>query len=349
MKKAVIRFVRVALTVLILFLFLLFSKEVTSGVSNGLNVCALVLIPSLFPFLILSHLLVHSKLGKALQEFSAPFLTRWFGLPACCASAIIMGLIGGYPAGAQVVAQMQKQGEIDQATSQRLLWLCVNAGPSFLITALGVGILGDARAGLILYLAQILSVFVIGFILGRFFPLQISRKSGPVKNALSFGDALVHSVKGAIDSMLSVCGYVLAFSALISILEQTSVSLFPMIALLEVTLGCTKSAVVGAPLWWYGFLTSFAGLSVHMQVLSFFPAPRPAYLSFLLSRIAHGVCTAFLTGLLLIFFPHTAQVALSLSQPVANLSGSPLFSLILMMMCGVFLLSFPQKSWRSLD
>ena len=74
------------------------------GAAAGLDVCLGVLVPSLFPFLVLSVFLVRSG-GAALlgRVFDRPFRLL-FRLPGCCAPGVLVGLAGGYPAGARGAA-----------------------------------------------------------------------------------------------------------------------------------------------------------------------------------------------------------------------------------------------------
>ena len=91
---------------------LLWPEATSTGVSRGLSICSSVIIPSLFPFLVLSGFLVKSGVSAALgRRLERP--TRFlFGLPGCCAAGILIGFIGGYPAGAIAVGELMKQGAL---------------------------------------------------------------------------------------------------------------------------------------------------------------------------------------------------------------------------------------------
>lgn len=61
---------------------LIYSDIVRQGVLNGLQTCAFVLIPSLFPFMALSGILSESRAANTLQKVLAPVTRRFFRLPA---------------------------------------------------------------------------------------------------------------------------------------------------------------------------------------------------------------------------------------------------------------------------
>jgi len=62
-------------------------QAVSGGVSRGLSICSTVIIPSLFPFLVLAGFLVRSGVGAALGRRLERPVRFLFGLPGCCASA----------------------------------------------------------------------------------------------------------------------------------------------------------------------------------------------------------------------------------------------------------------------
>lgn len=346
--KLVKRFVRLFLFFLWAILLLSFPQQVGNGIRLGLTSCGSVLIPSLFPFMVLSNLAVYSRIGKDLARFLEPISRKWFRLPSRCAVALFMGMIGGYPVGAQIVSEMLDRGEINRNTAERLLCLCVNAGPSFLIAAVGSSMLGNLKSGVLLLSAQVCSVLILGCVLGRIDPVDDRSSVSHISNTYPLGDALVMSVSKAITGMLSLCGYVLLFSMVLSLTEQLPFDLFYLTSLFEVTSGCLAAVNRHASLPFLGFLTSFGGFSVHFQVFSFFHKQRPSTVRFLISRILYGGLTASLVKVGLSLFPRAVSVS-AVNRYTAQIPASPLFSVLLMVLCAVFLLSFPESIWRRLD
>ena len=78
---------------------LIWPQAVAGGVSRGLSICGTVIIPSLFPFLVLAGFLVRSGVSAALGRRLERPTRFWFGLPGCCAAGILVAFVGGYPAG----------------------------------------------------------------------------------------------------------------------------------------------------------------------------------------------------------------------------------------------------------
>ena len=86
---------------LILFSFIAFLCSIiiimpqasASGVITGLKFCSEILIPSLFPFMVLSSLIIKTGLSEKTGEFFSPIIKNLFHLPSCTAATIILSLI----------------------------------------------------------------------------------------------------------------------------------------------------------------------------------------------------------------------------------------------------------------
>ena len=82
------------------------SPWVGEGMRRGPAICATVMIPSLFPFLILSDFVARTQVGRMLERPLGGVAKHLYHCPPQLAPAILMSWIGGYPAGARVLAGM---------------------------------------------------------------------------------------------------------------------------------------------------------------------------------------------------------------------------------------------------
>ena len=194
---------------------ILAPQQMIDSARYALRLCAELIIPSLFPFFVVSGLL--SRLGFSARlagRLSRP-AARLYGISGAGATALFMGLIGGYPLGAAYIADMRRQGLISAEEGERLMGFCNNSGPAFLIGSIGAGVFGSARLGLGLYIIHILSALITGL----FF-----RGSGRYKAQMphlpeSRGSALIDSVRQAAQSILSVCGFIVCFCVIIGLMD----------------------------------------------------------------------------------------------------------------------------------
>mgnify|MGYP005801661661 FL=1 len=341
-------------------------QAVSGGVSRGLSICSTVIIPSLFPFLVLAGFLVRSGVGAAVGRRLERPVRFLFGLPGCCASAILISLVGGYPAGGVAVGELVRTGQITQREGKRLLRFCVNAGPAFILSTVGAGLLGNMRYGLVLFGAHIAASLLLG-ILGHVLDGRRPRKETAEKRPkpelkLPAAAAFVESVNAACRSLLYMCGFVVLFAALLALCDVTGISGFftwlltkPFSALgldasalscllpclLEVSCGCVEAAGAGAmaPLL-LGLAMGWGGLSVHCQLAA---SLHPYHLmdrGFFAGRALHALLAGMLSVLLFRIIPLPVGVFSPMTDAiVVPYATSAVTSLALLVMCALLLLT----------
>ena len=93
--------------------------EAIAGAKDGLTLCFNVIVPSLFPFFVLSSLVVDlglaAYLGRAMEGLMRPL----FRVSGSCAAAVALGFIGGYPVGARTALQLYQQGLCSKPEAER--------------------------------------------------------------------------------------------------------------------------------------------------------------------------------------------------------------------------------------
>ncbi len=331
---------------------LAWPRAAAGGISRGLSVCAGVILPSLFPFLVLGGFLVRSGVAAAIGRRLSPLTRPLFGLPGCCAAAILIAFIGGYPAGANAVGQLRREGQITREEGQHLLRFCVCGGPGFIVNAVGVGMTGNGRFGWLLFAANLLAALILGVFSAPMASRRRAAVSPLCAPRLSSAAALVDSVTAACESALYMCGFILLFSALLSLCDASGImellrqtggdrlcALLP--CLLEVSSGCTAAASVGegAPLL-LGFALGFGGLSVHCQAAAALRGTDLLSSSFFLFRMIHGVLGGLLTVMLFALIPLPLPVFGTFTPPVVQaFSGSAVISVALLLLCGIWMLT----------
>ena len=113
-----------------MLVLILDAQTAVSGAKAGIELCLGTVIPSLFPFFVLSMLLTSSLVGRS-SRFLGP-LGKFCGMPAGSESLLAVGLLGGYPVGAQNISRAREAGQLSGEDARRLLGFCNNAGPAFL-------------------------------------------------------------------------------------------------------------------------------------------------------------------------------------------------------------------------
>ncbi len=201
-----------------LFVLVTASPAVIRSASEGLRLCGELIVPSLFPFFVISLLLAKLGLPQLLGRRLSPLTRRFFGVSGPGATALFIGLAGGYPMGAAYLAELREQGRISSREAERLLGFCNNAGPSFLVGAIGAGVFDSVRAGLLLYAAHALAALLSGLLL-RNGETAAGEAAAPSREAPAFSAALSEAAREAVPAILNVCAFVIVFTVFTGLLE----------------------------------------------------------------------------------------------------------------------------------
>ncbi|MBQ6273778.1 MAG: sporulation protein [Oscillospiraceae bacterium] len=202
-----------------LFLLAAASDTAIERAAYGLRLCWELILPSLFPFFVLSSLLSRLGFPRLAGRKLAPLARRLFHTSGAGVTALLIGLTGGYPLGAAYVAELEERGEIGPGEGGRLLGFCNNSGPAFLVGAIGTGVFGSARAGLLLYLSHALAAVLGGLLLRSRTGPDAPELAPPLSPQPSFPRALSEAVRQSVPALLNVCGFVVFFTVFCGFLD----------------------------------------------------------------------------------------------------------------------------------
>lgn len=321
---------------------ILYPSESLSAAKTGLLLCGNVIIPSLFPFFVLSNLTIELGLAALLGQAMEGVMRPLFRVRGGCALALVLGAVGGYPVGARTAIGLYRQGLCSKTEAERLLAFCNNSGPAFILGVVGVGVFASSRVGLLLYLCHIAASLLVGVVF-RFYrakePLPPLSVEGEIAPSHGFAAAFTRSVTGAMTSALNICAFVIFFAVFTRLLTATGLLSLLTAALaplgvspetaralltgaLELTGGVTS--LTGGDLTHQvplaAFLLGWAGLSIHCQVLSFLADSGLASRTYFLGKLLHGALSAALTYAVTRLLRLEESVSVLLGQQVRALS-----------------------------
>lgn len=303
-----------------------FSRELGAGIKNGINFSAGVLVPSLFPFMVLAS--AASKALKIKGKFISTISGKLFGISAESMFAVIMGIFGGYPVGASSVSALYKSGAIPEAEAVKTSYIAFGAGPAFLISFAGIQLFQSAEIGIVLFISQISAVIVIG-IINKFLIKNNYNSKAEIKGNKFKGSIFVSSVSDAVHGVIGMCAMVCIFSAILSVADNY----FGIYAdiILEVTSACNKLSI-DKNIILTAFAVGFGGVCVHFQVFQILSEIRINKLIFFFCRIIQGILTTAFTFLQIKIFNITIPVFSSVNDEIVPaLSGSVIGSVLLIL------------------
>ena len=306
LEKTRARFLQ-ALAIGVCYVWLIVRPEDASRAATGaLSLCAKVIVPSLFPFFVCANLFCALHLAKPLERSLSGVMQPVFGVPGSGAAALVVGLTGGYPSGAQTVAALYAAGSIDRKSAGRLLLFCNNCGPAFIFGVVGPAVFGSRLAGLLLYLVHCTSALLLGVLPRKKEAAFLSENANAVQNAPpSFSAALTASVKKAGQTALEVCMFVLLFGVLTALVQGALNALLPPWAhalvsgMLELSGGAAALAELAltqrVKFTLASMLLAFGGLSVHAQTKAVLTPAGLGALPVFLPKLLHALTAGLLS------------------------------------------------------
>jgi len=229
--------------------------------------CLESVVPSLFPFLILSGIITTSFTGVEVKILRP--VGRLCGIPSGGESLLLIGLIGGYPVGAQCIYRAYETGQISKVDAQRMLGFCNNAGPAF-IFGITASLFDSLIYPWLIWGIQILSAIAVGAIL----PCKSSAACYPEPQRKP---SITSIIEKSVKTMGIICGWIISANILIGFLEARLAGLLPseiLIALegsMELSNGCINLHKITSHqlrfIYANAFL-SFGGLCVWLQTIS---------------------------------------------------------------------------------
>ena len=334
------------ISLIIICVFLIFKDQtiVSTSVAKGLSMCVNIIIPSLFPFMIICNFINLSPIVKIVSKLFSPITRFIFRMPEKTGSLIFMSFIGGYPTGSKMISDAISIGNISAELGDVLLCFCVNAGPAFVITSIGYLMLGSKRIGLLLLFSHILGSIIIGIILGARSKNKYLNKD--IKNqkwtSLPYSEAFVKSVIDSGYAVLNICCFVIIFWVITNLIKgHLHISsllykdiFYTVLSLLEITVGMNDIVKINGfiSILISSFLISFSGISVICQVFFFMSGHKFNKNKFIVFRIFHGLISSIITAILINFVGDIQYtLATTIFDPKIELyTISPFMSLVIL-------------------
>lgn len=296
LKRTVTEVFSYAFILCALFASLFLSDEISHAVKSSLYLCATVIIPSVFPFIILSDILFHAVRFNT-DGYIPRIFERIFKVGRAGIGAFMMGAVCGFPLGVKCAGELYRDGRISRADAEKLIGFSNNTGPAFIVSGIGLGLRGNITDGIILYAVMIASAVAVGII----FPSGKDGGNAPVCAAYNERHFdLIDSIKNAALNTLYICAFLTFFSPVCTFLRlllgecTLYLSLIPFIEVGSAASILSKTAVLSraGSLALTAFAVCFSGFSVHLQAIAFIKDTDIRVGKYFLMKLSQGLIAA---------------------------------------------------------
>ena len=271
--------------IMLCFAMLCLSKEMKLGALEGIRLSSEILIPTLFPFFVLSDYWSKNFYISEKSVLSKLFV-RLFHIPPCGLLAFITGIICGFPLGVKVACYLYDRDEINDSQLTNLCGFCNNPSIAFVISGVGLGIFGSVHVGVLLFISCSISAIICGVVF-REKEIKMQKADNIPRQKFS----LVESIKNAGLTSITISSYVIFFSAIIYALKKTPIIASTLELCSAVKIISESQFSVNQKLILIAFSLGFSGLSVHLQAFSFM-GENVKKARYFLMKITQGLLTA---------------------------------------------------------
>lgn len=325
---------------------LFYNKSVSENVIAAIKTCVNVIIPSLFPFMVISGIIISSGLY---QKISKPFslVSRYvFHLKEELLSIFLISSVGGYPIGAKLVTELYDSGRLDRDNAEKMLCFCYMGGPAFFFGAAGMKLYNSTKIGMIIFASIFLSNLTAMLLCGLRSP--VPRKNESVQRLSFTLDSFLSSISSGGIGIAKICAAIVFFSSILSVLETSRIigalseliskaaNISPEVcriilrSMLEISnISALPSDISLLPI--VTALLSFGGLCVIFQIEGIIGGRLSTHY-FLISRIVTMILSYFCCKILILAFDISNYTQVSILNGEIIQQNSPIPSLFLLIM-----------------
>lgn len=289
---------------ILLISMIIFTDKVIISVKTSLEICINNVIPTMFPFLIISSILTNYGFIELVSKLMHPIMKYIFHLNSNCAYVLLLSMLSGSPTNAKYIKQLLDNKKITIKDANKILLFSHFINPIFIIGTVGIIFLNNKKYGYLILISHILSNLIIGIFL-RDKSIPLDKEINIIKyNSKTFFIALKDAIKDAVNTLVIVFGTITSMLVFLNIINSYFNFNHIFYGIIEITCGLkylsSSSLKVFYKIIISTFFLSFGGISIHTQVLSIIDNKKIRYIPYLEARIIQGLLSVSIVIILLI-------------------------------------------------
>ena len=307
MKEKTLNILVILLSIFVLFELLIDKSMIYESIMDALKMWVKSLIPALFPFFIISDILINYNITYYIPKIIKKICKYVFNISDNMLSILFLSMLSGFPSSARNTRYFYGKGLIDLDEANHILIFSHFANPVFILSTVAVFFFHNERLGIILLISHYLSNIVLGICFRNKFTHD-NYKNVDILFSNKFSDVFMSAIKNAIDTILMICGILVVFLTLttivINILNLNIYNAMIVKSIFEITIGLQSLGILNIGIYYKGIIASmvlaFGGICVHMQVISYIIGSEIKYRYFFMGRIFQMIIAPIITYLILI-------------------------------------------------
>lgn len=294
-------------SVIIMFflLFLCFemisdSRVILNSTKLSLEVFKNSVFPSLFPFFVLSNLLLKYGFAELFSNIFKGPMSKIFKVSGKCAFVFFISIISGNPSNAKYTRKLYLNGDINIYELLKVLCFSSFVSPLFVMGFVG-SLLNSERAAFLILFCHYLGNIITGILIRNYHPCGYEKSSlkkaiyemhrKRISNKESFGVIITNSLIDSINTLLLILGTITICFVFTSITNNSFNGIFRcfLSGVTEMTQGIKYISMENISLKFKAaatvFFLSFGGLSIHLQIMGILNDINFKYFPFLCMRL----------------------------------------------------------------
>lgn len=310
MKTKIFNFVVICSSILILFLIFLNKTIVFDSVSFGINIWIKNVFPSLFPFFIISDILIKYNITSYIPSWIKKIFRYLFNVSDNVITIFFLSMVSGFPSNARNTRIMYDNNMISVDEANYVLMFTHFSNPFFILGTVSVFFLKNETYGIIILVSHYLSNFIIGILFRNKKYYSHINYTNVNNKCQNFSSVFVNAISSSINSLIMILGTLISFLVISSlIIDLFKFNLYSdaiVKGILEITMGLKSLSLLNIDDIYKVVIStmflSFGGFSVHMQVISNIIDTDIKYFYFFFGRVIHVMLSFVLSLLLFLIF-----------------------------------------------
>lgn len=306
MKNKILDLIIIFSFIILLFSILVNKQLVLDTVSYSLNIWVNTLIPSMFPFFVISDILINCNIVYYTPKFITNIFSKMFNISKVATTIFFLSLISGFPAGARNIRTYYDKGLISLREANHILLFTHFSNPMFILSTVAILFFNNEKYGYIILISHYVGNFIIGVLLRNSATIDSKNYTKEKYICQNFSKVFISSIKSSIDTLLLILGTLTSFLILSSfIINFLNLPLYQgaiLKGILEMTMGLKDLSLLNISDIYKviisTMLISFGGFSVHLQVISQIVDTDIQYVNFFVARIYHAIISGSICYLL---------------------------------------------------